>query len=139
VSLRWCLVSSLLLAFSAGFAQNTTTKQKPSTVPAITLTEHDNGKEVDLSTGGVLIVKLASTPSTGYDWALAADPAPLKLQKSTFHAKAAGANMAGAGGTTVFRLMASSSGMTTLTFVYRRAWEYNVPPMKTFSVRVNVR
>ena len=29
--------------------------------------------------------------------------------------------------------------MATLTLVYRRSWEYNVPPIKTFTVRVNVR
>ena len=139
MSLHGCLAVCLLLTFSAGPAQNTTATQKPNTVPAATLTEQDNGKEVDLSTGDVLVVKLPRTPSTGYDWVLTGDPAPLKLQKSSFQGKAAGSDKPGAGGTTVFRLSASSAGMTTLTFIYRRSWEYNVPPAKTFSVRVNVR
>ena len=39
----------------------------------------------------------------------------------------------------VFQLSANSAGLATLTFVYRRSWEYNVPPAKTFAIRVNVR
>jgi inhibitor of cysteine peptidase len=123
---------------SVATGQHTASAAKPSSSEVI-LTESDNGRDVDLTTGTTLIVKLGSSPSTGYAWSVAGDPAPLKLQKSSFHKAKAKNGMVGAAGTAVFQLAASSAGMTNLTLVYRRSWEYNVPPMKTFTVRVNVR
>jgi inhibitor of cysteine peptidase len=99
----------------------------------------DNGKDIDLTTGSMLLVDLPGNPSTGYSWSVAGDPAPLKLQKASFHKGKTHSNAVGAAGTAVFRFSASTSGLANLTLVYRRSWEYNVPPMKTFSVRVDVR
>jgi inhibitor of cysteine peptidase len=107
--------------------------------PAVTITEQDNGKDVDLSSGETLIVKLTGNPSTGYGWTVAGDPAPLKLQKTSFVKNSKSSQNVGAPGTQVLRFSASSAGMATLTVVYRRSWEYNLSPMKTFSLRVNVR
>jgi predicted secreted protein len=47
--------------------------------------------------------------------------------------------MAGAPQMSVFQFSAASAGLANLTLVYRRSWEYNTTPAKTFSVRVNVR
>jgi predicted secreted protein len=60
------------------------------------------------------------------------------LEKSAF-SKNKSSQAIGAAGTQVFRFGASSAGMATLKIIYHRSWEYNVPPAKTFSVRVNVR
>jgi len=107
--------------------------------PTVTLTDQDNGKDVDLTTGATLIVKLKSNPSTGYAWTVSGDPSPLRLEKTTYVKNSKSSKAVGAPGTQVLRFGVSSSGMATLTVVYRRSWEYNVPPAKTFSVRVNVR
>ncbi|HZP23656.1 MAG TPA: protease inhibitor I42 family protein [Terriglobales bacterium] len=105
----------------------------------VVVTDADNGKDIDLTSGQTLEVKLKSTAGTGYSWTVTGDPAPLKLTKTyTQHNKSASAR-AGASQSTVFQLNATSAGLSTLTLVYRRSWEYNVPPAKTFSVRVNVR
>ncbi len=105
----------------------------------VVLSESDGSKDIDLTTGSMLIVKLPSNPSTGYNWTVAGDPAPLKLQKSSFVRSKSKSGVVGSAGTAVFRLSASSAGMATLNLVYRRSWEYNVAPMKTFTVRVDVR
>ena len=105
----------------------------------VTVTDQDNGKDIDLTSGGTLVVKLNSNPSTGYSWAVVGDPAPLKLQKTFFHKNTASAKVVGAPGVQVFRFTANSAGMATLNLNYRRSWEYTVPPAKTFGVRVNVR
>jgi len=107
--------------------------------PTSTITDQDNGKDIDLTTGERLIVKLTSNPTTGYGWAVAGDPAPLKLEKSAFHRSTKSSRVVGAPGVQVLQFSASSAGIANLTVVYRRSWEYNVPPVKTFSVRVNVR
>lgn len=104
----------------------------------LTLTDVDNGKDIDLAAGSTLVVKLPSNPSTGYTWTLAGDPSPLKLQKTIFHRNPKDDNAVGAPGTETFQLSAKSAGMAMLTIVYRRSWEYNIPPAKTFAVHVNV-
>jgi inhibitor of cysteine peptidase len=105
----------------------------------VTVTGQDNGQDVDLTTGGILIVKLKSNPSTGYSWTVSGDPSPLRLEKTTYVKNSQSSKAVGAPGMQVLRFGVSSSGMATLTVVYRRSWEYNVPPAKTFRVRVNVR
>jgi len=44
----------------------------------------------------------------------------------------------GAGGTETVRFEVVSTGQTTLTLAYRRAWEDEVEPIETFSVDVIV-
>lgn len=138
--LRACVVTlAIVLEFGSASAQHATSSSNAKTPAATTLTEQDNGRDVDLNAGEVLFVRLPSNPSTGYNWSVAGEPAPLKLQKSTFHKKTSNSKTVGAAGATALQFTATSSGIANLTLVYRRSWEYNTPPMKTFSVRVNVR
>ena len=103
----------------------------------LTVTDADNGKNIDLASGQTLRVKLKTISGTGYAWTLSGDPAPLKLTKS--YTQQNNSRRAGGGQMSVFDLTASSAGLANVTFVYRRSWEYNVPPAKTFKVHVNVR
>lgn len=124
----------------ASLGQQSASASKTQTFsPNVVLTEQDNGKDIDLTIGGALIVKLPSNPSTGYGWTVVGEPSPLKLQKTSFRKGKTKDNAVGASGTAIFQLSANASGMTTLTLVYRRSWEYNVPPIRTFVVRVDVR
>jgi inhibitor of cysteine peptidase len=132
--LLMCLAASLAQAQQA--SSNTKAKAPSSDV---TLTERDNGADTDLTIGSALVVKLPANPSTGYNWTVVGEPSPLKLHKSSFRKGATQGSSVGASGTSVFQFSASSSGMATLTLVYRRSWEYNIAPIKTFTVRVNVR
>jgi len=106
---------------------------------AVSITDEDNGKDVDLTSGGTLIVKLKSNPSTGYRWVVAGDPSPLKLVQTSYRRNTASSKAVGAPGVQVLQFNASSAGMATLQLIYRRSWEYNVQPAKTFNVRVDVR
>ncbi len=134
------LLITLIAVCTASLGQQAASASRTHpTVPNVVLTERDNGKDVDLSVGTYLIVELPSNPSTGYNWSVAGDPSPLKLQKTSFRKSATKANTVGASGTAVLRLSANSSGLATLTLVYRRSWEYNIPPVKTFAIRVDVR
>jgi inhibitor of cysteine peptidase len=136
-----CIAITLMLsaALKANPQQSSAAADPKATLPKVTLTDQDSGKEIDLTTGSMLIVKLPSNPSTGYRWTVVGDPAPLKLQKTSFQRMGKNADEVGAPGSDVFQLRASSAGMVTLTILYRRSWEYNIPPVKTFTVRVNVR
>ncbi len=132
-----CLALVAILCFAtavaAQAAQPPPGSSTKSAIPAVTLTDRDNGTDVDLTSGGTLIVKLPSNPSTGYSWAVAGDPSPLKLHRTSFVQKSHSGQMVGSSGTQVLRFGANSVGMGNLTVIYRRSWEYNVPPLKTFT------
>lgn len=141
VFLRTLLIAISLLAIcNASWGQQTPSVSKGQAASSnVVLTEQDNGKDIDLTIGSTLVVKLPSNPSTGYNWSVVGEPSPLKLQKTSFRKNQTKTSTVGASGTSVFQLSANSSGLATLAMVYRRSWEYNVPPIKTFAVRVDVR
>ncbi len=134
------LLISVIAVCTASLGQvgASTAKAQSSSSPVV-LTEQDNGRDIDLTIGGTLIVKLPGNPSTGYNWTVAGEPSPLKLRKTWFRKGATKSNSQGDSGTSIFQLSANSSGMATLTLLYRRSWEYNIAPIKTFAVRVDVR
>ena len=105
----------------------------------VTITDEDNGKDIDLPAGDTLVLRLKSNPSTGYSWAIKGDPSPLRLVKSSTKKNAQTGHAVGAPVTQEFRLTAVSAGMASLTLEYRRPWEYHVAPAKTFKVKVNAR
>jgi inhibitor of cysteine peptidase len=122
-------------------AWQTPSAKSPATAGshAVSITDEDNGKDVDLTSGGTLIVKLKSNPSTGYSWAVAGDPSPLKLERTSYRKNTSSSKVVGAPGVQVFQFDASSAGMATLQLIYRRSWEYNVQPAKTFKVKFEIR
>jgi len=142
VPFRFAILTILLgVLLSAGIAvagQAAGSSAKPQSARSpVTITDQDNSTNVDLTTGELLVVKLPSNPSTGYDWSVSGDPAPLKLTKHSHLRSTSGA--VGAPQTAVFEFRAASAGVVHLTLLYRRSWEYNVPPVKTFTVTVEVR
>jgi inhibitor of cysteine peptidase len=104
----------------------------------VTATDQDNGKDVDLASNQTLVVKLASNPSTGYKWTVEGDPSPLKLQRDSYRKNTKSSAM-GAPGMQILQFSAGGSGMANLKLNYHRSFEYNQPPAKTFTLRVNVR
>src|SRR5690242_5907025 len=81
------LLLAIAIGFSSAAAQHAKAGPNAKPAPAITLTEQDNGRDIDLNAGETLIVRLPSNPSTGYNWIVAGEPSPLELQKSTFQKK----------------------------------------------------
>ena len=110
-------------------------QKSPSSVIAIA--DQDDGKDIDLPARDTLVVRLESNPSTGYSWAIKGDPSPLKLVKSSTKKTGQNGHAVGAPVTQEFRLTAVSAGIASLSLEYRRPWEHNVAPAKTFQVRVN--
>jgi len=105
----------------------------------VVLTAEDNGDQVVLEQGQVLVVSLASNPTTGYGWeVMEVDESILRQEGDPeFVAPEVGATpLVGAGGTETFRFVVKGSGETKLTLAYRRSWEEGVEPLETFSVQV---
>ena len=111
--------------------------QQKSTSSVIAIADQDNGKDIELPAGDTLVLRLTSNPSTGYSWAIEGDPLPLRLVKSSTKKTGQNGHAIGTPVMQEFRLTAVSAGMASLTLEYRRPWESNVAPVKTFRVRVN--
>jgi inhibitor of cysteine peptidase len=101
------------------------------------LTENDSGKTVELQVGDELEIALPANPTTGYVWEVSSvDSVVLKLDKSDFFV---GDKMIGSGGTTVMKLHAITSGSSSVKLIYHRPFERNKPPLKNFSIHVQIK
>ncbi|MBN1270500.1 MAG: protease inhibitor I42 family protein [Kiritimatiellae bacterium] len=109
----------------------------PITTPAVCLTEEQNGNRVELAVGGTLEIALPGNPTTGYSWDCTADETPVLLLAEPDYRPDSRA--IGAGGRFIFRFRATAAGESTLRLVYRRPWEKDTPPLKTYEVTIAVR
>ena len=88
--------------------------------------------------GGEVTVTLAGNPTTGYAWALlAGNEAVLKSAGDPVYA-ASQIGLIGTGGNFTFKFQALATGTAALKFGYRRPFEKDVAPVKTFDVTVRV-
>ena len=108
-----------------------------SSSSAMIVTAHDNGKTIDLPKAATLVVELESNPSTGYSWAVRGDSAPLKLLSSDYK-QSDQSGKVGAPGVQQFRFEAGTLGTSSLKLIYRRPWEKDVAPAKTFALVVKI-
>jgi len=102
----------------------------------------EDGKQVELRQGQVLVITLASNPTTGYSWAVAAVDATLLAQAGNPVYRGPEDQktpLVGAGGSETFRFTASAAGSTTLRLEYRRPWEKDQPAAQTYTLQVVVR
>jgi inhibitor of cysteine peptidase len=108
----------------------------------LTITERNSGDTVNVALGTIVILNLETIPGTGYAWHV--DPAkpthlraigkPVFLSKKIDTTKTA----MGAAAHHVFRYRAAKEGTEVLAMSYRRAWEKNKPPLKTFSITISI-
>jgi inhibitor of cysteine peptidase len=105
------------------------------------LTEKENGKDLWMDRGDLLVFRLPSNPSTGYSWNVDASKPGLLLQQgeASCEIPKSAKGRIGVGGTEVWRFRAERAGMLTLTFSYARVWEKGVPPVRTLSWPVTIR
>jgi predicted secreted protein len=96
-------------------------------------------KPVELAVGQPLNLMLATNPSTGYQWQLAApfDQAVLRFTSSLHIGPEAG--RVGASGQVILGFTAAQRGKSVISLKYVRPWERKAPPGKTMTVRVIVK
>jgi len=135
------LVASLMagtvaIAAGCGLIQKS---EKPPPEP-VTVTTAQSGTSVELAAGQTLLVRLPSNPTTGYRWVYV-EPKDAVLRvdgPSSYEAAPSAGNIAGAGGTEIWKLAPLKAGQQQLRFEYRRPWEQDVAPSQvaTFAVTV---
>lgn len=107
----------------------------------VNVDENDDGSQIELEQGQVLVVTLESNPTTGYRWEVAEIQESIleQMGEAEFKASETGEPpLVGAGGWEIFRFKAISAGQTTLKLGYHRPWEEGVEPINTFSIEVVV-
>jgi inhibitor of cysteine peptidase len=113
------------------------------------LTDSDNGRTVQLARGGQVIVTLESNPSTGFSWYVAGMAGPeLELAGEPRYVPPVSATpVTGASGAQVFTFRATGVGMppagtpavVQVEIDYKRSFEPDVPPEKSFRFTVEIR
>ena len=123
--------------FSLASSCNQDTPSTPSISAEVEIDGSANGQQVTIINGQVLIVSLASNPSTGFIWEVSEVDGAV-LQQLGIPRFEAGTTGLGAEGVQIFEFRSINSGQTELNMVYIRAFEEDPEPANTFSVNINV-
>ena len=103
---------------------------------SVTIGDSDSGKTISVPKGGKLIVRLASNPTTGYQWQISSlDQEYLKPVGEPLY-ELPKTDRIGSGGTQVFTFITLKPGKTMLVLDYERSWEKI--PVKNFTVAVQI-
>ena len=132
----FCLIMALALSLLGGI--QSTASPSPAAPPPpgeLTLSEADNGLQIELAKSEILVLSLESNPATGYAWEVQGMDQGILLQVGEFEFESA-AGLLGGSGTQTLRFVGVSKGQTPLELVYRRPWEADVAPLETYSVDV---
>ncbi len=105
----------------------------------LTLTNQDNGKEINVKKGTKILIKLPSNPTTGFDWYVEKLPDNIEaIGAKTYISSNSDKNVVGAGGITEFTFKAVKSGEGTLVLIYKRNWEGVSSENQQFEIKINV-
>jgi inhibitor of cysteine peptidase len=107
----------------------------------VAVDDRNNGSQVTLKKGQILVVTLDASPGTGYGWAQIAAPEDILRQQgeTELRQKIGTGRRVGAPESEILRFEATAPGRTTLELAYRRPWETDVAPAKTYTLSVTVR
>ena len=108
---------------------------------SLSITDADNNKTITVTRGQGILVKLGSNPTTGYKWTVASTDRTFGYPSAEkFFPSGSGA--VGSGGLQRFTWKTTSPlnmvGSHTVKLEYKRSWEGNAPPAKTFTFTVNI-
>ena len=97
----------------------------------------DSGQAIDIGLDQEFVIALGSNQSTGYGWQESYDETMLELVGGQSTYELSEEDLVGAGGIEYFRFKALEAGETTITLVYKRAWEEESLYQKVFTVNID--
>jgi len=130
-----------LTVCSACVASDQVSPESPPAVPPeplpreIALSQWDNGRQLEVYVGQVLVLTLSASPSTGYTWEVTdIDEKVLRqVGKAEF---VPDKNMPGSPGKMILRFEVVGDGSSSLNLLYHRPWEKDVTPASSFAIQV---
>ena len=138
------LLSLLTALFFVGGVNSQAIRPPTSGGDPLILRAVDAGREVQIPGDTLLIIELESNPATGYTWEVVnLDSQVLKLIDNVLRAsnkatQTASTPLLGAPQTQVLRFAGLRAGQSKVELVYRRPWEKEVAPLKTYSISAKV-
>ncbi|MFZ4729446.1 MAG: protease inhibitor I42 family protein [Pseudanabaena sp.] len=142
-----CLIFSLLTTFNFIFlafeikaiaATPMSENSSSSSSCEVIVNDTNNDTQIVLNKNNILIVKLLANLGTGYGWEIVKSDRLQPLTDSVLPPLQAD-EVTGASEIQIFRFVAQNSGRTILELHYLRAWEKNVPPLKTYRLNIEIR
>ena len=104
---------------------------KPVTVAA---GQEYDGRTIRVQVGDSVKLSLAENPTTGYKWEFLAKPEPECVIVSDAYVANPAMNPIGGGGAHDWEFRAEKKGTGTVKLGYRRPWEKDAAPAKTFTL-----
>jgi len=99
--------------------------------------ESYDGQTLRIAVGDSLHLELSENPTTGYHWQIVSPASEAcVLQGDEFVPR--GRTLPGQGGTHRWNFRTAKPGDCTLELVYRRGWERDAPPARTYRLQVEV-
>jgi inhibitor of cysteine peptidase len=123
----------MILALLAGSLAACQSTNKP-----IKVSEQDAGKTITLKTGDTLIIELDGNITTGFNW-IPTPQDPVLLNQVGEPEVTPESDQVGAPGKIVLQFKAVAQGQTVLHLDFKRSWETDVAPEKSFEVIVVVK
>ena len=102
------------------------------------LDDTNDGQTFFMTKEDEVVISLNSNATTGYMWEIADINTQVisEKRKSDYLVQS---QKLGAPGIQVFYFIATGAGYSDINFVYRRSWESDTPPLKKYSVKIQVK
>lgn len=97
-----------------------------------------NNSSVEINTGVRMELILSGNPTTGYTWNVESAGAPVLRQmgEPVYRADSDDPEIAGSGGTYIWKFEVVAAGAADLKLVYRQSWDLSSPPEETFDLSI---
>jgi inhibitor of cysteine peptidase len=107
----------------------------------VTITDKDKDTKVQLAKGDKLLVRLEANLTTGYSWDLATNDNDIlkSAGKPEYETPKDKKGIVGAGGTQVFTFTAKGAGELDVELQYKRPFDKDTEPAKTFKFKAVVK
>jgi inhibitor of cysteine peptidase len=106
----------------------------------VTITDKDKDAKVELAKGDKLLVKLPANPTTGFTWMIAKEEDKLKSAgKPDYEPADKDKKVVGGGGTQTFTFTAQAAGEVEMELQYKRPFEKDKEPAKTYKFKVTIK
>jgi inhibitor of cysteine peptidase len=105
----------------------------------ITADMNYDGRTLTMQSGDSVELSLAENPTTGYKWEFLAKPDPICVIVNDAYVANPALNSVGGGGAHDWEVRAATRGTGKVSLGYRRPWEKDSAPAKTFTLTLVVK
>ncbi len=134
------LLGMLLMTGTPGCSRSTLSEDQAvqTSTKTITATDKENGRHLELRQGDTLTLKLESIPGTGYSWQITKNDTNVMKPLDKPEYEPQDKKAMGSVAYQIFRLKAMSEGTDVLELQYKRVWEKEKEPLKTYRITVQI-